>query len=164
MNASATGYYLLIGRQQHGPYSLEELRAGLVAGWAQTDHLVWGPGLGSWTLLAQVPGLGAPFPPASPPPPSAHVPGSRHPSPSRRRSLVLSGGCLLLAGLLGLLLAGGAAVRLGWLKVPLAGLGPGYEVAKPSSEPAPPWTEEARNDALPTPARFIGEVRREVSP
>lgn len=110
MSAGSDGYLLLVDQQQHGPYSLEELRAGLGEGWARPEHLVWGPGLSGWTPLDRVPGLGWH---AAPPPPTPA------PTTPRRRSPLLWVGCLLASGAVVLAMAVGGAFWLGWLSNPL---------------------------------------------
>jgi hypothetical protein len=110
MSASPGGYLLLVDQQQYGPYSLEELRDGLAAGWARPEHLVWGPALAGWTPLGQLPGV---VPAATPPPPPA-------PAPRRRRGRLLWVGCLSAAGAAALALAVAAVLWLGWPGNPFA--------------------------------------------
>jgi hypothetical protein len=86
MSVDSGTYLLLVDQQQYGPYSLEELRAGLGAGWARPEHLVWGPDLAEWTPLGQLPGFVAP---AEPPP----LPTAPATTNSRGRRLWV--GCLV---------------------------------------------------------------------
>ena len=155
MNNSMKSYYLIVGNQQYGPYSLEELQVGLRAGWARREQLVWTPGWIAWTPIFQVPGLGAPIPPPHPNAPqiSNSLPQGSSPPPQRKSRVWI--GCLPFI-LLGVIIAGSVAIWMDWVQIPFpGGVLFDVEVATPSNEPVPPWMEEARNDALAGPARYV---------
>ena len=61
----ATGYFVAVEGQQHGPYPPEQVTAALSRGEIGPDTLVWTEGMPAWAPVRQVPGLA---PPAVPPP------------------------------------------------------------------------------------------------
>lgn len=109
MSAGDGGYLLLVGEQQYGPYSADDLQAGLREGWARPDHLVWRPGLTDWTTLQQALGL----PPALPPPPPRAPVEAEVPRRRGLRPWLL--GCLVACGVVTVTLAVALAARSGWI-------------------------------------------------
>ena len=69
-------WYYLVGDEQAGPVSFEELRHLAHDGRVTSRTLVWKEGLEDWTPAGEVPGLlGATSPPPSPAAPLAPAPG-----------------------------------------------------------------------------------------
>ncbi|MGV2334539.1 MAG UNVERIFIED_CONTAM: DUF4339 domain-containing protein [Planctomycetaceae bacterium] len=58
--------------QSHGPFSADQLAAGIAAGQISRSTLVWTAGMPEWATAGQIPQLAAAFGPPAPPP----VPGT----------------------------------------------------------------------------------------
>ncbi len=62
-------WHVAVAGQTKGPYSTEQIAAGIANGEVQSDSLVWTAGMPAWTAAAQVPQLTGYFAAATPPPP-----------------------------------------------------------------------------------------------
>ncbi len=79
-------YHVAINGQQAGPFTVDQMRAGLANGQMTPESQVWAPGMAGWAAANTVPGLAQLFqtppplpqdPPATPPPtPPAQPPAS----------------------------------------------------------------------------------------
>jgi len=73
MSEPLQSWYVLLGEQQSGPYTAEELASAAAAGSINPETLVWTEGLETWIPAGNVEGLFAAAAPASLPPPSIQV-------------------------------------------------------------------------------------------
>jgi len=64
-------WHITANGQAHGPFSTEQLAAGIQQGQINAASLVWTAGLSGWTPAGQVPQLAGFFGPPPPPPPPA---------------------------------------------------------------------------------------------
>ncbi len=66
-------FYIAVGGQQQGPYTLEQLRQLIASGQVKQDTYVWRQGLNNWVLAKDLPEVAQLFagsvPPPPPPPP-----------------------------------------------------------------------------------------------
>jgi len=65
----ATSWYLAEGGQTRGPFSADQLAAGIQQGQVGASSMVWCAGMPGWSPAGQVPQLAAYFQPSAPPPP-----------------------------------------------------------------------------------------------
>ncbi|MBL8816092.1 MAG: SPFH domain-containing protein [Planctomyces sp.] len=69
--APPAAWHVAVNGQATGPFSAEQLAAGVAAGQVNRQTLVWCAGMPNWLAAAQVPQLAAVFGPPTPPPPPA---------------------------------------------------------------------------------------------
>lgn len=72
---TASPWHVAVGGQTKGPYSIQQLVAGITSGEVKADTMVWSAGMPSWTRADQVTQLATYFqamssPPPPPPPPA----------------------------------------------------------------------------------------------
>jgi membrane protease subunit (stomatin/prohibitin family) len=65
----AAAWHVAVNGQTQGPYSMEQLVAGISSGEVARDTMVWTAGMGSWLKADQVGQLASYFAAATPPPP-----------------------------------------------------------------------------------------------
>jgi membrane protease subunit (stomatin/prohibitin family) len=65
-------WHVAANGQSHGPFSADQLAAGIAAGQISRSTLVWTAGMPEWATAGQIPQLAAAFGPPAPPP----VPGT----------------------------------------------------------------------------------------
>ena len=65
----AAVWHVAVGGQTHGPYTTEQMAAGIARGQVQRDSMVWTANMQAWTPATQVPQLAGYFAAAAPPPP-----------------------------------------------------------------------------------------------
>lgn len=68
---AAVAWHVAVSGQTRGPFSTEQLAAGIASGEVRPDSLVWTAGMQAWTAASQVPQLAGHFAPAPPPAPPA---------------------------------------------------------------------------------------------
>lgn len=71
---AAPAYYVLVGGQQQGPFTLEQITAMAASGQVSGTTLVWQSGMVEWQPAASHPPLAAAFPPGPPPVPAGPPP------------------------------------------------------------------------------------------
>ena len=69
--ALPAAWHVAVNGQTQGPYTAEQLTAGVASGQINRQTLVWSAGMSGWVAAGQVPQLSAVFGPAVPPPPPA---------------------------------------------------------------------------------------------
>ena len=69
--ALPAAWHVAVNGQTQGPYTAEQLTAGVASGQVNRQTLVWSAGMSGWVAAGQVPQLSAVFGPAVPPPPPA---------------------------------------------------------------------------------------------
>ncbi|MCA9065974.1 MAG: SPFH domain-containing protein [Planctomycetaceae bacterium] len=62
-------WHVAVNGQAQGPYTPEQIAAGVAAGQVNRQTLVWAAGMAGWEAAGQVPQLAAAFGPPAPPPP-----------------------------------------------------------------------------------------------
>lgn len=67
--APPTAWHVAVNGQSTGPFSQEQLSAGVAAGQVKRETLLWTAGMANWQPAGQIPQLAAIFGPPSPPPP-----------------------------------------------------------------------------------------------
>lgn len=65
----AVTWHVAAGGQTQGPFSIEQIAAGISSGDVKPDSMVWTAGMQSWTPASQVPQLAGYFAASPPPPP-----------------------------------------------------------------------------------------------
>jgi membrane protease subunit (stomatin/prohibitin family) len=65
----APQWHLAVNGQTQGPFTPEQITAGIAAGQVRGDTLVWSAGMENWTAANQIPVFAAAFRPVPPPPP-----------------------------------------------------------------------------------------------
>jgi hypothetical protein len=66
---AAPTWHITVNGQTQGPFSLQQMVAGISEGRVSAQTLVWSPGMAGWLPAGQVPHLSAYFMSATPPPP-----------------------------------------------------------------------------------------------
>lgn len=66
---AAQTWHVAVGGQSQGPYTTEQVAAGISSGQIQGDSMVWTAGMQAWAPASQVPQLAPMFSAAAPPPP-----------------------------------------------------------------------------------------------
>ncbi len=64
-------WHVTVNGETRGPFSLQQMIAGISSGEVRSDSLVWTAGMSGWTVATQVPQLAAYFTASPPPPPPA---------------------------------------------------------------------------------------------
>jgi membrane protease subunit (stomatin/prohibitin family) len=64
-------WHIAVNGQTQGPFTPEQMAAGITTGQVRGDTLVWNTGMADWTAASQIPLFTALFQPAPPPPPAA---------------------------------------------------------------------------------------------
>lgn len=64
-------WHVAVNGQTQGPFSIQQLAAGISSGEVQPETMVWCNGMTGWTAASQVPQLNASFTAPPPPPPPA---------------------------------------------------------------------------------------------
>ncbi len=67
--AAAVAWHVAVAGQTQGPFTTEQIAAGISSGQVRGDSLVWTAGMQAWTPASQVPQLAGYFSAATPPPP-----------------------------------------------------------------------------------------------
>lgn len=62
-------WYLAVNGQTKGPFTTEQMAAGIASSEVKSDSVVWFAGMQTWTPAAQVPQLAGYFAAVTPPPP-----------------------------------------------------------------------------------------------
>ena len=71
---AAAAWHVAVGGQTKGPYSIQQLVAGITSGEVKADTMVWSAGMPSWTRADQVTQLATYFQAMAPPPPPPPAP------------------------------------------------------------------------------------------
>lgn len=66
---AAVQWHIAVNGTTQGPFTPEQLMAGIKAGQVSTSTMVWCAGMAAWSAAGQVPQLAGAFGPPSPPPP-----------------------------------------------------------------------------------------------
>jgi membrane protease subunit (stomatin/prohibitin family) len=67
--APPAAWHIAVNGQTQGPFTLEQMVAGIASGQVKGDSVVWTAGMPGWVAAAQVPSLASYFMAATPPPP-----------------------------------------------------------------------------------------------
>jgi membrane protease subunit (stomatin/prohibitin family) len=67
-------WYLAVNGQTKGPFTTEQMAAGIASSEVQSESVVWSAGMQTWTPASQVPQLAAHFAAVTPPPPPPPAP------------------------------------------------------------------------------------------
>ena len=67
----AAAWHLAVNGQTRGPFSPQQMAAGILSGEVSPETLVWSSGMASWMPASQVPQLSSTFQTPPPPPPPA---------------------------------------------------------------------------------------------
>jgi membrane protease subunit (stomatin/prohibitin family) len=75
---AATAWHVAVNGETRGPFSAQQMAAGISSGEVTTAMLVWSNGMPAWQAAGQVPQLSTSFqaPPPPPPPPVAPAPAA----------------------------------------------------------------------------------------
>lgn len=76
---AAPAYYALVGGQQQGPFSIEQITAMAASGQVNGTTLIWQSGMADWQPAASHPPLAAAFSPGPPPVPAGPPPAPAGP-------------------------------------------------------------------------------------
>lgn len=71
---AAVAWHVAVDGKTNGPYTTEQIAAGITSGEVRADTMVWTAGIQSWTPASQVPQLTGYFAAATPPPPPPPAP------------------------------------------------------------------------------------------
>ncbi len=71
---AAVAWHVTSDAKTSGPFSVQQIAAGISSGQVQSDSLVWSAGMPAWTPASQVPGFAGYFAAATPPPPPPPAP------------------------------------------------------------------------------------------